>query len=361
MTQAADAPDRAALRPVLVIAGPTCSGKSALAMAVARAVGGVIVNADSMQVYRDLRILTARPGPGDEAACPHRLYGVLPATETGSVAWWRGEAEAAIETTWAAGRVPILCGGTGMYLRALSDGLTDIPDPGPTARTEARRLVETEGPAALHARLASVDPDSAAPLHPADSQRIARAWEVWSGTGHGMAHWRRTATLPPLACRRVAVRLDPPRDLLRAAIALRFAAMVQDGALDEVRALLAQDLSPALPAMRAHGVPELAAHLRGDLTLDEAVDRAVLATGRYTRRQSTWFAHHGLAEPDDSLVIGTRMGGDAQQMERNYVDVISFVLNRIDVGRQFPYTQPTFRPDGASHALANTPDGGAGT
>ncbi|MBB2158040.1 tRNA (adenosine(37)-N6)-dimethylallyltransferase MiaA [Gluconacetobacter diazotrophicus] len=332
MTQAADARDR----PVLVIAGPTCSGKSALAMAVARAVDGTIVNADSMQVYRDLRILTARPTPADEAECPHRLYGVLPATETGSVAWWRGRAVAEIEAAWAAGRTPILCGGTGMYLRALTDGLTDIPDPGPEARAEARRLVDAEGPAALHDRLAAVDPESAAALHPADSQRIARAWEVWSGTGHGMAHWRRTATLPPLACRRVAVRLDPPRDTLRAAIAVRFAAMVQGGALDEVRALLAQGLPPALPAMRAHGVPELAAHLRGDLTLDEATHRAVLATGRYTRRQSTWFAHHDLAEPADSLVIGTRMGGDAQQMERNYADAVSFILMRIDVGRQFP-------------------------
>lgn len=332
MTQAVDLSGR----PVVVIAGPTCSGKSALALAVARAMDGVVINADSMQVYRDLRVLTARPSPEEEAAVPHRLYGVLPAHETGSVAWWRASAMAAIEAAWEDGRLPVLCGGTGMYMRALTDGLTDIPDAGAEARAEARRLVEDEGPAALHARLAAVDPESAAALRSSDSQRVARAWEVWSGTGHGMAHWRRTATLPPLACRRVAVRLEPPRDILRAAIARRFEAMLEAGALEEVRALLAQDLSPALPAMRAHGVPELAAHLRGELSLEEAMGRAVLATGRYTRRQTTWFAHHRLAEVADTRVIDTRIGNDAQQMERNYASVISFILNRIDAGRQFP-------------------------
>ncbi|MBB2199559.1 tRNA (adenosine(37)-N6)-dimethylallyltransferase MiaA [Gluconacetobacter sp. 1c LMG 22058] len=332
MTQAVDLSGR----PVVVIAGPTCSGKSALALAVARAMDGVVINADSMQVYRDLRVLTARPSPEEEAAVPHRLYGVLPAHETGSVAWWRASAMAAIEAAWEDGRLPVLCGGTGMYMRALTDGLTDIPDAGAEARAEARRLVEDEGPAALHARLAAVDPESAAALRPSDSQRVARAWEVWTGTGHGMAHWRRTATLPPLACRRVAVRLEPPRDILRAAIARRFEAMLEAGALEEVRALLAQDLSPALPAMRAHGVPELAAHLRGELSLEEAMGRAVLATGRYTRRQTTWFAHHRLAEVADTRVIDTRIGNDAQQMERNYASVISFILNRIDAGRQFP-------------------------
>ncbi|GBQ23810.1 tRNA isopentenyltransferase [Gluconacetobacter sacchari DSM 12717] len=332
MTQAVD-PSR---RPVVVIAGPTCSGKSALALAVARAVGGVIVNADSMQVYRELRILTARPGPDDEDAVPHRLYGVLPAAQAGSVAWWRGRAIGEIEVAWAGGKVPVLCGGTGMYLRALTDGLTDIPDPGADARAEARRLVEEEGSPALHARLAAVDPESAATLRPSDGQRVARAWEVWSGTGHGMAHWRREATLPPLACHRVAVRLEPPRDMLRAAIARRFAAMLEAGALEEVRALLARDLSPALPAMRAHGVPELAAHLRGELALDEAARRAVLATGRYTRRQTTWFAHHDLAEAVDTRVSDARFGTDTQQMERNYADLISFILKRIDAGRQFP-------------------------
>ena len=332
MTQAVDLSGR----PVVVIAGPTCSGKSALALAVARAMDGVVINADSMQVYRDLRVLTARPSPEEEAAVPHRLYGVLPAHEAGSVAWWRASAMAAIEAAWEDGRLPVLCGGTGMYMRALTDGLTDIPDAGAEARAEARRLVEDEGPAALHARLAAVDPESAAALRPSDSQRVARAWEVWTGTGHGMAHWRRTATLPPLACRRVAVRLEPPRDILRAAIARRFEAMLEAGALEEVRALLAQDLSPALPAMRAHGVPELAAHLRGELSLEEAMGRAVLATGRYTRRQTTWFAHHRLAEVADTRVIDTRIGNDAQQMERNYASVISFILNRIDAGRQFP-------------------------
>ncbi|WP_323989567.1 tRNA (adenosine(37)-N6)-dimethylallyltransferase MiaA [Nguyenibacter sp. L1] len=332
MTQAADS----RVRPVLVIAGPTCSGKSALAMAVAHATNGVVINADSMQVYRELRIVTARPSPQDEAELPHRLYGILPAAQPGSVAWWRTQALAEIRAAWSAGRMPILCGGTGMYLRALTDGLTDIPDPGPAARAEARALVEAEGPAALHARLAKYDPETAATLRPSDSQRLARAWEVLSGTGRGMIHWRRAATLPPLACRMIAVRLDPPRDILRAAIAARFAVMLRTGAVDEVRALLAHSLPPSLPAMRAHGVPELTAWLHGEQTLEEAAHHAVLATGRYTRRQATWFAHHRLAADADSLVVAARMTGDAQQMERNDVDPISFILRRIDAGPQFP-------------------------
>ena len=166
----------------------------------------------------------------------------------------------------AAGRLPILTGGSGMYFAALTDGLADIPDPGPDARAEARRLLADQGPAALHASLAHVDPATAARLKPEDSQRIARAWEVWRGTGRGLAAWQDVRS-PPAPWRFTAILLDPPRDALRAAIATRFDAMLRDGALEEVRALLALNLDPSLPAMRAHGVPELSAYLRGTLSL----------------------------------------------------------------------------------------------
>src|SRR6185437_3580836 len=242
----------------LIVAGPTASGKSALAIAIAAHFNGTIINADSMQVYRELRVLTARPTEADEARVPHRLYGVRPAAEAGSVAWWRAEALAQMEAARAAGRLPILTGGTGMYFASLTDGLSEIPDPGPAARAEARRLLAEQGPAALHASLVHVDPATAARLRPEDSQRLARAWEVWRGTGKGLVAWQadRTST-PPLAAPWdfAAVRLDPPRGTLRAAIAGRFDAMLRDGAIEEVRALLALGLDPSLPAMRAHGVP----------------------------------------------------------------------------------------------------------
>ncbi len=274
-----------------VVAGPTCSGKSALALDLAERVGGTVINADSMQVYRELRALTARPSAADEARAPHALYGVRPASEPGSVAWWRDAARAAMAAARDQGRVPILCGGTGMYLAALWQGLADIPDPGEAARAEARALLAGEGPAVLHARLAQADPATAAGLRPSDGQRLARAWEVWRGTGRGLAAWQAQPGAAEAAWSVRAIVLDPPRAELRAAIAARFTAMLQDGALAEARHLLELGLDPALPAMRAHGVPELSAHLRGEIGLDEAARRAVLATGQYTRRQATWFRH----------------------------------------------------------------------
>jgi tRNA dimethylallyltransferase len=194
------------------------------------------------------------------------------------------------------GKIPILTGGTGLYFAALTQGLADIPETGIEARTEARRLLAELGPEALHAGLAKVDPATAARIRPADSQRIARAWEVWRSTGMGLAAWQQR-NLPPAPLRFFAIRLDPPREALRTAITTRFAAMLNQGVIDEVRALLALNLDPALPAMRAHGVPELAAHLRGEIALDEARRRIELVTGQYTKRQATWFRHHRLADP----------------------------------------------------------------
>ncbi|MDT7950420.1 MAG: tRNA (adenosine(37)-N6)-dimethylallyltransferase MiaA [Acetobacteraceae bacterium] len=282
----------AGVRPALIVAGPTCSGKSALALALAERLGGTVINADSMQVYRELSVITARPTAAEMAAAPHALYGVRPAAEPGSVAWWRGEALRAM----AASRVPILCGGTGLYLQSLTAGLADIPEPEPAAREEARALLEREGAAALHARLAAADPATAAGLRPSDGQRLARAWEVWRSTGRGLAEWR-AAPGEPAPFRFAVMQLSPPRDALRAAAEARFDAMLRAGALEEVAGLLALRLDPALPAMRALGVPELAAHLRGETDLDSARQRAVSATHRYLKRQVTWFGNRVLVEP----------------------------------------------------------------
>ncbi len=325
MTEGQDAPLPAALPGALIVAGPTASGKSALALALAEALGGAVINADAMQVYRELRVLTARPSAAEEARAPHHLYGVRAAAEAGSVAWWRGAALAAMDAARAEGRLPILCGGSGLYFSALVEGLSEIPDPGPEARAEARALLAECGPAGLHARLAALDPATAARLRPTDAQRIARAWEVWAGTGRGLADWQAGPRLPPAPWRFRAVLLDPPRPALRAAIAARFAHMLAAGALEEVRALLRQNLDPALPAMRAHGVPELAAHLRGAITLEDAAARARAVTGQYTKRQATWFRHHPLAPPGRARTIHARIGVLEQFSDQDMADLFNFV------------------------------------
>ena len=305
------------------MAGPTASGKSALALDLAERVGGTIVNADSMQVYAELRVLTARPTVEDEARVPHALYGVRPAAEPGSVAWWRASALAAMDRTRASGRVPILCGGTGMYLAALTGGLADIPECSQAVRAEARALLASRGSVALHGQLSAVDPATARSLRPSDGQRVARAWEVWRGTGRGLAAWQ-AETRAPCGYRFMAILLAPERAALRAAIADRFQHMIAGGALEEVRALLAQNFDPALPAMRAHGVPELSRALAGDITLDEATRLATLATGQYTRRQATWFAHHALA-PDATHTIHARYAAQTQLSESEWASIMQFV------------------------------------
>lgn len=321
----ARAPSTDAPRPVaLIVAGPTASGKSALALALAERLNGTVINADSMQTYRDLRVLTARPAAAEEALVPHRLYGVRPAAEAGSVAWWRAAALVTMDAVHAEGRLPILTGGTGMYFASLTDGLAEIPPVTPEARQEARRLLAEIGPPALHAGLTKVDPATAHRLHPSDSQRIARAWEVWRSTGQGLAAWQGRRG-EPAPWRFLAILLDPPREELRAAIATRFETMLRDGAIEEVRALLAQRLDPTLPAMRAHGVPELSAHLRGEITLAEAGRRTELVTGQYTKRQATWFRHHKLADPACTQTIHARFAANTQLSERILGELCSFV------------------------------------
>jgi tRNA dimethylallyltransferase len=318
---------RTADPPALIVAGPTASGKSALALAIAQRVDGTIINADSMQVYRELRVLTARPSPDDEAKVPHALYGIKPAAEAGNAAWWRSDALSVMQKSWERAKIPVLTGGTGLYFAALTQGLADIPEPGAEARAEARRLLAELGPEALHAGLAKVDPATAARIQPNDSQRTARAWEVWRSTGMGLAAWQQR-NLPLAPWRFFAIRLDPPREALRNAIADRFATMLAQGAVEEVQALLTQNLDPALPAMRAHGVPELSAYLRGTLSLEEAARRTELVTGQYTKRQGTWFRHHDLAAPEASEIISSRFTADAQLSERLMEKIFAFIQGR---------------------------------
>ncbi|WP_341909591.1 tRNA (adenosine(37)-N6)-dimethylallyltransferase MiaA [Ferrovibrio terrae] len=284
--------------PIIVLAGPTASGKSALGIAVAERVGGTIINADSMQVYRDLRVLTARPTDVEMAQVPHRLYGVLDGATHGTAAVWVGLARQAIAETIAEGRVPILLGGTGMYLRSLFEGLAEIPVIPDDIRAAARARLDAEGPAALHAALAAGDPVTAAQLKAGDSQRLVRAWEVLQATGRGLAAWQAdTPAEPPLANPVFRLLLQPPRTALYERIDRRFEGMLAAGALDEARAVLARHDIPAdAPMRKAHGLPELIQYLKGEIGLDEAIRIGQLNTRHYAKRQTTWFRHQFAAD-----------------------------------------------------------------
>jgi tRNA dimethylallyltransferase len=281
---------RASENPVLLVAGPTASGKSMLALALAEALNGIVVNADSMQVYRDLAVLTARPGRAELARAPHRLYGVLDAAELCSAARWSGLAEIEIAEAGRAGRLPILVGGTGLYFRALLRGLAPMPEIPEAVRRKARALHKELGGAKFHALLAGLDPETAARLHPSDSQRLVRAYEVVTGTGRSLGDWQRSESAH-VRGNAAAILLMPPRDVLYRAIDRRFEAMVAAGAFDEVRALMKRGLSPDLPALKAVGVPEFARHIAGELSLDDAIAAAQQASRRYAKRQMTWFRH----------------------------------------------------------------------
>ncbi len=274
----------------ILIAGPTASGKSALALALAEQLGGVIVNADSMQVYRDLRVITARPTPEEEARVPHRLYGHVDAAENYSVGRWCRDVGAALQEIAAQRRVPIMVGGTGLYFKALTSGLAAVPPIPADIRTQVRGRLQSEGVAPLYAELLSRDPQTAHRLMPNDRSRITRALEVILATGRSLSDWHRDG-LPPLIdpARAAKVFITCERKELVARIERRFAGMIAAGALDEVRALAARNLDPLLPAMKAHGVPWLIRHLKGDILLDEAVAGAVMDTRRYAKRQHTWF------------------------------------------------------------------------
>jgi tRNA dimethylallyltransferase len=275
---------------VILIAGPTASGKSALALALAEKLGGVIVNADSMQVYRDLAVITARPTPAEERRVPHRLYGHVDAAENFSVGRWCEEAAAVLDQTRRAARPAILTGGTGLYFNSLTRGLAAVPPIPAQVREEVRARLASDGAAALHAELKWRDPAAAARLMPGDRARITRALEVVLATGRSLLDWQEDNKPAGLdAARAAKIFLAPERDWLFRRIDARFDAMMAAGAIEEVRALAARNLDPSLPAMKAHGVPWLVRHLRGEIALEEAVEGAKRDTRQYTKRQATWF------------------------------------------------------------------------
>lgn len=276
----------------VLIAGPTASGKSALALELALAAGGVVINADSMQVYRDLRIITARPTLGDEAQVPHRLYGHVDAAVNFSAGAWVGDAAKALEAAKAEGRLPIFIGGTGLYFKALTAGLSVVPPIPLEVREDVRARLERNGVEALHDELAASDPRAAERLNRRDRTRIARALEVVEATGRSLLDWHHEGQ-PPLLPKDSfrAVFLAPERDELYARIDARFDAMLGAGALEEAVRLAARNLDPLLPAMKAHGMPALIRHLRGELSLEQAATIGRADTRHYAKRQFTWFRH----------------------------------------------------------------------
>lgn len=273
----------------ILIAGPTASGKSGAALALARDLGGVVINADSMQVYRELRVLTARPGPAEEAAAPHLLYGFHPASAPYSVGRWLEDAARALAWARDKGLLPIFTGGTGLYFKALTEGLAPAPDIPEAIRARWRRRAAEEGAAALHRELCARDPAMAARLRPTDPQRLARALEVLDATGRSLACWQAEAAAP-LIPPGEAVRFlfAPDRETLYRRCEARFERMLAEGALAEAASLGALGLPGSLPAMRAIGVRPLLAHLRGEKSLGEAAQAVKTETRRYAKRQVTW-------------------------------------------------------------------------
>lgn len=278
----------------VLIAGPTASGKSALALAVARALGGAVVNADSMQVYRELRILTARPTPEEEAAAPHRLYGHVPVAESYSAGRYLREARAALAGLRRAGSLPVIVGGTGLYFRALTEGIAPVPPVPDAVRAQARADREAMGAEAFFARLAAADPATSAELRPSDAQRATRAWEVLQATGRPLAAWRAEAGEPPaLGPDAVRIVLWPDRTWLATRQEARYDAMLAAGALDEVRALAGRAISPS--ALKAHGVRELLAVAAGTMFAEAARAAVLTAMRQYAKRQMTWARHQMIA------------------------------------------------------------------
>jgi tRNA dimethylallyltransferase len=289
----------------ILIAGPTASGKSALAIRLAQLTGGTVINADSMQVYRDLRILSARPSVEEVEQAPHLLFGHVDGAVNYSVGRWIEDAAAAM----AGVHLPIFVGGTGMYFKAMTQGLSQIPAVPDDVRQRVRAEAEGVPPEALHAQLATVDPVMAARLRPSDPQRLLRALEIYAATGRSLSEFqgsRAGALLNADKC--LCLFLAPERAVLNARIDARFDVMMQQGALDEVAALAARALDPALPVMRAHGVPHLIAHLRGALSLDEAAELSKRDTRHYAKRQFT-FVRHQL--PDFAMVMPEEAEGFA--------------------------------------------------
>lgn len=275
---------------VIVVTGPTASGKSALALALAERFGGAVINADAMQTYDAFPILTAQPTAEERTRVPHLLYGVLPLSETLSAARWRTLAAAEIERCLAAGRTPILCGGSGFYLRALMQGIAAIPDVPTAIRETANAEWQQMGAEAFRQRLGARDPAIVARLKPGDRQRHVRAWEVLQATGRPLSQWQASEETPA-PWRLATLLLAPERSWLRERIETRFDTMLEQGVLAEVRAVLDRQPDPRWPGLKAHGAPELFAHFRGELALEKARQIAIDHTRQYAKRQMTWFRH----------------------------------------------------------------------
>jgi len=273
---------------IWLIAGPTGSGKSALALRLAETIGGEIVNADSMQLYADLRLLTARPSPAEEACAPHHLCGIADAADGWSVGRWLRAATGVLADIAARSRPAIVVGGTGLYFRALTEGLAEIPPVHAEAREAAQADHDRMGETDFRARLGAVDPLAAARIAPGDRQRLVRAWAVFAATGTSLADWQARGAPAIAADGWRAVALEPPRDALYARCDGRLAAMLEAGVLGEVAALAARDLDPSLPLMKAVGLREFSAHLRGETSLAEALAAAQQQTRNYAKRQTTW-------------------------------------------------------------------------
>ena len=278
------------VKSAVLIAGPTASGKSALALELAARADGVVINADSMQVYRDLRIITARPTDDEMSRAPHRLYGHIGAEEIYSAGRWLREAEVEITEARMAGKAAIVIGGTGLYFSALLKGLSAVPEVSAEVRQQIRDLGDTKENKALHALLIARDPRTAAEIRVSDRQRILRALEVVEATGRGLAEWREEPGVPVLNSGDYqAVFLETDREALGTRIDARFDKMFAEGTLDEVKALAARNLDPKMPAMKAHGVPWLIKYLNGEMPLEEAAAQGKRDTRQYAKRQETWF------------------------------------------------------------------------
>jgi tRNA dimethylallyltransferase len=302
------------LQPLALIAGPTASGKSALALALAETTPSIIINADSMQVYRDLRIITARPSEEDEARAPHRLFGHIDGAEPCSAARWAREATEAIAEAKTLNLLPILVGGTGLYIRTLLDGIAPIPEIDAEIRATVRALSVTES----HAALTTEDPEAAARIAPADTNRIARALEVIRSTGKPLSHWQqnREGGIADRV-RLAALILLPPRDWLNERCDARFETMFADGQ-QEISDLLARNLDPALPVMRAIGVPEIGAFQRGEISESDVKILGKRATGQYAKRQYTWFSRQ--SSPDWPIL--------SQPLSSNNTDNFARILRK---------------------------------
>jgi tRNA dimethylallyltransferase len=311
---------------VAVLYGPTASGKSDLAVALAERIEGVVINADSLQVYAELSILTARPDVAALARAAHRLFGILPAAVACSAAWWRDAALAEIATAHRAGKHPILVGGTGLYLKTLIEGLSPVPTADLQARAKAAALYDEIGGEAFRAGLAERDPVIAARLKSGDRQRLIRAWEVVEATGTPLSAWQALPKEPGHALEFSLIGLMPPRDVLYERIDRRFEAMLNGGALEEAARFEALGISPSLPANKALGLPELRRHLKGEIGLAEATRLAQRASRNYAKRQVTWFRHQ-LPFQKKSVARHIRHAEFWELSERNLDEIIPIILS----------------------------------